>query len=85
MGVLEPGGGGDLAAEAVGAHRHGERGPEHLERHGPLVLEVLRQVDRGHAAASELALEGVAAAQSVLECRTRIGQESVRRWGVRNA
>ena len=51
----------DLAGEPVGAEQRAELGPEHLDRHLAVVLEVVGQVDRGHAAAAELALEGVAA------------------------
>jgi short-subunit dehydrogenase involved in D-alanine esterification of teichoic acids len=36
---------------------------KHLDRHPPVVLEVLRQVDGGHAAHSERALYAIALAQ----------------------
>ena len=32
-------------------------GVQDLERHGPIVPEVAGEIDRGHAAASELALD----------------------------
>ena len=38
-----------------------ELGPEDLDRHLAVVLEVVGELDGGHAAAAELALEGVAA------------------------
>ena len=60
--MLEPGGEPDLAQEPLGAERGGELGVQHLERDRPVVPEVLREVDRGHAAAAELALERVAVA-----------------------
>ena len=47
----------DLAQKALGAERGGELGLEHLERDRAAVLEVAGEVDRGHAAAAELALE----------------------------
>ena len=58
--MLEPGGELDLAEEALGAERGGELGMEHLERDRAVVPEVLGQVDGGHAAAAELALDAVA-------------------------
>ena len=51
----------DLAQEAVAAERLGEVGAQHLERDVAVVLEVVREVDRGHAAGAELALDAVAA------------------------
>ena len=77
MGVLQPGGGVDLALEALGAERLARLGMEHLERDGAVVPDVnpgpargqagnargahrLNEVDRGHTAAPELALEQVA-------------------------
>ena len=57
--MLEPGGEADLALEPLEAEPRGEAGVEDLEGHRAVVLEVAGQVDRGHAAASELALEAV--------------------------
>ena len=54
----------DLAGEPVGAEQRAELGAENLDRDLAVVLEIVGQVDRGHAAAAELALEGVAAGQS---------------------
>ena len=42
-------------------------GLQHLDRDGPVVLQVVREVDRGHAAPPELALDAVAIAQGVRE------------------
>ena len=70
--MLEPGGELDLALEALGAEAGGELGMEHLERDRPVVPEVLREVDRGHAPAPELALERVTALQRFTEWRERI-------------
>ena len=61
--MLQPGGEPDLAQEPLGAERGGELGVQHLERDLAVVLEVVREVDRGHAAAAELALERVAVGQ----------------------
>ena len=67
VGVLQPRGQADLALEALGAERGGELGMQHLERDGPVVLEVADEIHRGHAAAPELALERVAVAQRRLQ------------------
>ena len=74
VGVLEVGGDPDLAEEAVGAERGGELGAEHLDGDRPLVLEVLGEVDRGHAAFADLALDVVAISQRGSESVDRSGQ-----------
>ena len=61
--MLEVGGGLDLAQEALGADDGGEFGAEDLDGDGAIVLEVVREVDRGHAALAELALDAVAVGQ----------------------
>ena len=70
--MLEPGGEPDLPLEALGAEGGGKLGEEDLERDRAVVLEVLGEVDRGHAAAPELALEGVAVGESRLEQGLRV-------------
>ncbi len=50
----------DLAQEALPADGLGQLGAQHLDRHPPIVLQVLGQVHRGHAARPELALDVVA-------------------------
>ena len=65
VGMLEPGGELDLALEALGAERGGELGEEDLEGDRAVVAEVVREIDGGHAAAAELALEGVAVGEGV--------------------
>jgi hypothetical protein len=52
-------------------------GVEHLEGDYPFVLEIVRQVDRGHAAAPELALEAVTIGEGVpklAECVLQVGR-----------
>jgi hypothetical protein len=61
--MLQPGGEADLAEEPLGAQAGGDLRVEHLEGHRPIVLEVLRQVDRGHPTAAKLALDAVAIGQ----------------------
>jgi len=63
--VLQRGGEPDLAQEALGAEQGAQLGAEDLESDLPVVLGVPSEVDRGHAAASELALERVAVTKGV--------------------
>ena len=72
--VLEVGGGGDLAQEPLGADDRGQLRPEHLDRHLAVVLEVLRQVDGGHAAGAEFLLEAVAVGEGLGEAGKRVRQ-----------
>ena len=74
VGVLQPGGELDLALEALGAERGGELGEEHLEGDRAVVPEVLGEVDDGHAAAAELALERVAVGECVAQGCGGVGQ-----------
>ena len=67
----------DLAQEALGAERGGELGAEHLEGDQALVPQVAREIDRGHPALPELALDGVAVGQSGLEAPYNFGQVTV--------
>ena len=50
----------DLAQEPLGAEGDGELGSQHLERHGAAELAVVGEVDRGHPALAQLALDRVA-------------------------
>jgi len=50
----------DLAQEALGPHDLGDLRPHDLDGHLAVVLEVLRQVNRRHAAAAEFTFDLVA-------------------------
>ena len=65
--VVEPGGEPDLPDEPLGAQRVRQLGMENLQGDGAVVPEIAGQVDGGHAAAAELALEHVAVGQGGLE------------------
>jgi hypothetical protein len=65
MRVLEAGGQHDFAQEALGAQCRCQVRVEHLERDHPVVTDVPCQPDARHAAAPELALDDVAAAQAL--------------------
>ena len=56
----EPGRDGDLPEKALRAEVRRHFGPQHLDRHLPLVFAVKREVHRGGSAPSQLAVERVA-------------------------
>jgi len=58
--VLQVGRGLDLGQETVGADDRGQFGPEHFEGDLAVVLHVVGQVDRGHAALTEFGFDDVA-------------------------
>src|SRR5262245_587665 len=72
--VLEAGGELDLPLESLGPQAGGEFGQEDFERYRPVVLEIVGQEDGGHAATPQLALDDVAAAESVSELSRGVGQ-----------
>ena len=51
------------SSQPLGSDHRGELGSQHLQRDLSLVLQVLSEVDRGHAALAQLALDAVLAAQ----------------------
>ena len=54
----------DFAQEPVAAYRLGEVGSHDLDRDVAVMLEVAREVDRGHASRAEFALDAVAVGKS---------------------
>jgi hypothetical protein len=63
----------DLAQETLGADHGGQFGAEDLDGDAAVVLQVVGEVDGGHAAGAELALEAVAVGQGVGQAAERIG------------
>ncbi len=63
VGVLQVGGYPDLVEEPLAAQHSRKLWLEHLDRDLAVVLEVLGQVDRRHAALAELALDPVVVGQ----------------------
>ena len=57
--MLQPGRELDLALEPLGAQDRRQLGMQHLQGDRPVVLQVVGQVDRGHAPAPELSLERI--------------------------
>ena len=60
MRVLKLRGDLDLAQEALGPERGGELRAEHLDRHLATMAQIFGQIDRGHPALPDLAVEHVA-------------------------
>ena len=71
--VLQAGGHLDLAEEPVRAERGGEVGTEDLHRHLAVVLEVLGEVHRRHAALTQLALEAIAVGEGGHQAIEQLG------------
>src|SRR6266571_5888627 len=67
----------DLAQEPLGAKNRGKLGAEQLERHRAFVLEITGQIDCGHSARTELALDHVVVRERRLEAGKSVGH---RRW-----
>ncbi len=58
--MLQVGGHLDLVQEAFGAEHGGQLGVQHLDGDLAVVLDVVREVDGGHAAGAEFALDAIA-------------------------
>ena len=71
--MLEVGRRLDLGQEALGADDRGQLRLQDFERDLTLVLEVVGEIDRGHAALAELSLDGVAAFEGCVETSNWIG------------
>ncbi len=61
--MVQPGGDLHFREEAFGAQRGGELGAEDLDGDVAIVPEVAGEVDGGHAAGAEFALDAVASGQ----------------------
>ena len=73
--MLEVGGGLDLLQEPRGADERRELGVHDLDRHLAIVAHVMREIDRGHTAGAQLALESVAVGQGFFEAIERLSHE----------
>ena len=65
--MVQVGGGRDLTEKTFGPEGEYQRGAEHLYRDLALVLDVVREMDRGHAARAELAVDAVAVCGGALQ------------------
>ena len=71
----------DLVQEALGADRCRQIGLEDFERYLPVVLDVFREIDRGHAAGPDLADDRVAVRQRGGESLNKVGHNHARSEG----
>ena len=78
--MLQPGGDLDFPQEPVGAHGGGELGVQHFDGDRPAVLQVLREEHRRHAAAAQLALDGVAVRERVAQNGKQVGHRTRRSY-----
>jgi predicted Zn-dependent protease len=76
---LQLGGELDLAIEALGPQALGQVRVQHLDSDFPVVLEVGGEIDRGHAAAPQLALDPVSTTESGLQAGESVGHGLVSR------
>ena len=88
VGMLQRRNGLDLAKEPLGTDHRGQLGAQDLDRDFAIVLEVLGQVDRGHAALAQLPFDAVAVGEGALQLRRRLGHRGLGlrmggRWGER--
>ena len=74
--MIQPGGDLDLSQKPLGPEHRCQLGPEHLDGHGAVVLQVVGEIDRRHAAAAELVREGVAAGERGVETLERLTRHS---------
>lgn len=74
--MIEVRGDPDLGEEALGAQHHRQLGSEHLERYLPLVLQLRREIDRGHSPRAELTLDAIAVLDRREEELTLTGQDT---------
>ena len=77
--MLQPRGGADFFEETLAAERGGELGPEHLDRDGALVADVVREVDGGHAARAEFPIEPVPVGEGSAKAVVDAGRRGVHR------
>jgi hypothetical protein len=73
MRMLEVRGRLDLGQEALRTDHRGQLGLEDLERDFAFVFEIFGQVDRGHPALAQLALDRVAAFQGCVQAGGGVG------------
>ncbi len=67
-----------LIEESVAAENSGEFRPHHLHRHLAFVLQVLGEVDGGHAARTEFPLDFVAVGEGGREAGADLGHGGLR-------
>ena len=66
--MIQPRGQLNLSKKALAAERFREIGMQHFDRDFPIVLDVAGQVDSGHPARAELAVEAIAIGERFDKC-----------------
>ena len=74
--MLELSNDGDLAEKPIRPDRSGHLGPQDFYSNGPVVLEILGEIDCRHASATKLFFDCVAVGQGVLEAIHEVRQAS---------
>ena len=72
--MLQVRGDADFGEEPLDAEHGAQVGVEDLERDGSVVLDVAREIDRGHAATADLSVDRVSAGEGCGES-SRVGHE----------
>ena len=72
----------NLSKKALAAERFSEIGMQHFDRDFPIVLEVVGQVDGGHPARAELAVEAIAIGERFDQCNGGVHAGRVHRGAV---
>ena len=75
--VPQIGRGLDLAQKPFRPQRLGQFRPQHLDRHLAVVLEVLGEVDCGHAPAPELTLDRVSIGERCMQFGEKVGHHEL--------
>ncbi len=73
MRMVEVGGDLDLAEKPLGSQCCSEFGAENFDRHLAVVFEIVGEVDRRHAASTDLFLDGVAVGEGGFETVEKLG------------
>jgi hypothetical protein len=63
--MIQAGGQLNLSKKALAAERFGQIGTQHLDSDFPAVLVVVSQVNRGHTARSELAVQSIVTGERI--------------------
>ena len=63
----------DFPKESLATKLGRDVGPQHLQRYIAVVLQIIREVDSGHSALTQFAVEAVAVAQGTSKLGTVVG------------
>ncbi len=80
VGMFELGGQFHFPYEPIDAHRGGQLGSQHLDGNLALELEIRGEIDDGHTAGAQLALDGVTVGQGGFEMFEAVGHGTLAWW-----